>query len=376
MLYTYSFENRKRDLTDILSTIIKDEPRFISNFRRVGDATAQKHEWLEDQLPVRSVYGIYAGENFIKTTPEECAKISKGMLLKLHCGFPSVYAVENISDNQVELSFVFGRKLEELADKLEHVTFDIVSNPYDITEDHIATQHNCNFTQCFRKDIVLSCSVLAVSVWGNVDNQLNRQTAVALSDLARDLNRVAIFGRRVEKTENTKGEAGGLYAFATGDGALEIDAQSDVINSHLINEASQKVLCAGGEPQQVLCSPGQARIICNKYKDRFQVLRSDDRRGAYVAVIVNDINGRGVTIVADPDMPDTECWVVDPECFGFAGVKGNTCADIDTTPKGFDGIRRTATGEFTFVFKNAKQRCCRIKNIQSSYEVLKGLKTK
>ena len=28
MLYSYSFANRKRDLSDVLSTVIKDEPRF------------------------------------------------------------------------------------------------------------------------------------------------------------------------------------------------------------------------------------------------------------------------------------------------------------------------------------------------------------
>ena len=55
MLYSYSFQNRKRDLADILSTVVKDEPRFISNFKTVADATARKHEWLEDQLTGRSV---------------------------------------------------------------------------------------------------------------------------------------------------------------------------------------------------------------------------------------------------------------------------------------------------------------------------------
>ena len=53
MLYSYSFQNKKRDLSDILSTVIKDEPRFISNFKPVENATQQKHEWLEDQIAGR-----------------------------------------------------------------------------------------------------------------------------------------------------------------------------------------------------------------------------------------------------------------------------------------------------------------------------------
>lgn len=31
----YSFANKERDLADILTTVIRDEPRFISNFNRV-----------------------------------------------------------------------------------------------------------------------------------------------------------------------------------------------------------------------------------------------------------------------------------------------------------------------------------------------------
>ena len=41
MLYSYSFQNKKRDLSDILSTVIKDEPRFISNFKPVENATQE-----------------------------------------------------------------------------------------------------------------------------------------------------------------------------------------------------------------------------------------------------------------------------------------------------------------------------------------------
>ena len=54
-IYAYSFANKKRDLSDVLSSVVKDEPRFISNFKTVQDGTAQKHEWLEDQIEGRNV---------------------------------------------------------------------------------------------------------------------------------------------------------------------------------------------------------------------------------------------------------------------------------------------------------------------------------
>ena len=68
----------------------------------------------------------------------------------------------------------------------------------------------------------------------------------------------------------------------TGDGALEIDGDGARLDSFIINDAAQRVLGEGGEPLQILCGPGQARVISNEFKERLQVLRSDDRRGAYV----------------------------------------------------------------------------------------------
>ncbi|MEA4863121.1 MAG: DUF5309 family protein [Victivallaceae bacterium] len=214
-----------------------------------------------------------------------------------------------------------------------------------------------------------------MNVYGGVDNQVNRQTAFALGELARDLNRVARFGRRVEASTAARGEAGGLYCFGTQSGALSVNASGARFDSVMVNDAAQAILSAGGDPVQILCSPGQARVLSNEYKDQLQIVRSDDRRGAYVAVIVNEINGRGMTIMADPDMPDADAWVLDPSGCGLAPLQGRGICDEDATPKGFDGIRRMAIGEITFVFKNARQRICRIQGLQSSAAALAAIKT-
>ena len=383
MLYTYSFSNVRRDLSDILSTVIKDEPRFISNFKRVADATAQKHEWLEDQIAGRAVKAAAASGGVLTLQSGEAAKLRPGTLLTLE-GDSALFAVQNINGENVTVDCVSANGSSLTAETLpaNGGVFKIVSTPMeeatvngDGEENYALSQVNFNCTQIFRKEIVLSGSALAVSVFGNADNQLNRQTAIALSDLSRDLNRVALFGRRVPASAGICGEAGGLYTFATGAGALEIDASSAVLDSYLVNDAAQLVMAEGGEPMQILCSPGQARVISCEYKDRLQVLRADDRRGAYVAVIVNEINGRGLTVMADPDVPDTDCWLLDPSGFGLSNLRGRNITDSDSTPKGFDGIRRTALGELTFEFKNAKQRCCRIKGLKSSAAALAGLRT-
>ncbi len=158
-------------------------------------------------------------------------------------------------------------------------------------------------------------------------------------------------------------------------GALEVDASDVALDSFMVNDAAQSILSEGGEPSQILCSPGQARVLSNEFRDKLQIVRSDDKRGAYVAVVVNEINGRAMTIMADPDVPDTDAWVMDAAGFGLSNLKGRSLSDEDATPKGFDGIKRMALGELTLEFKNARQRLCRIHGLQSSAAALAAIKS-
>ncbi|MBR2643439.1 MAG: DUF5309 family protein [Lentisphaeria bacterium] len=376
MLYSYSFQNRKRDLSDILSTVVKDEPRFISNFKTVADATARKHEWLEDQLTGRSV--TVAGQVSGMVCPASTADLAKIKVgtLAVKANDSALFRVVAVSGTNftVELAAANGSKTASPAsgDVLNIVSTPMAegSNPGDGDETGVTGNANYNCTQIFRKDIILTGSTLAINVFGNADNQLNRQTAFALSELARDLNRVALFGVRAEASASVRGTAGGLYEFGTGTGSLSVDAAGDRLESCIINDAAQKIMGAGGEPTQILCSPGQARVLSGEYKSQLQILRSDDRRGAYVAMVVNEINGRGLTIMADPDVPDTDVWVLDPAGFGLSNLRGRAITDEDATPGGFDGIKRMALGELTFEFKNAHQRLCRISNVQTSVDAL------
>ena len=379
MLYSYSFQNKKRDLSDVLSTVIKDEPRFISNFLPGEEATAQKHEWLEDQISGRSVTVTDYASGIVSVSAADAAKLKKGTLL-VPRNDSVLFQIVSVNGTDVTVAKVADNGSATVAPAAGMV-LNLVSTPVaegsvsgEGDETGITADVQYNTTQIFRKDIILTGSALAVNVFGNVDNQLNRQTAFALGELARDLTRVALFGRRVEVSANTKGEAGGLYFFGTGEGALEIDAAKTGIDSTVINDAAQAVMGAGGDPMQILCSPGQARVLTNEYKKQLQILRSDDRRGAYVAVIVNEINGRGMTIMADPDVPDTDIWVLDPAGLAISNLKGRAITDTDATPKGFDGIKRMALGELTFVFKNARQRFCRIKNLLDSTSALNALR--
>lgn len=375
-LYAYSFQNVKRDLNDVLSTIVKDQPRFISSFTPGECATQQKHEWLEDQIAGRSLTATAVATNTVTASEADVAKLKVGSLLVIKDD-PALFRVESIDSATtftVALVAANGSATTVIA---ANDVLNIAGTPIkegsdngDGEEAYHVSGTEYNYTQIFRKDIILSGSALAVSLNGSVDNQINRQTRIALGELTRDLNRLALFGRRVQPTATTKGELGGLYYFATQPGCLAVNAATNTLDSFVINDAAQMVLGEGGDPTQILCSPGQARVLSNEYKDQLHVVREDPVRGAYVAVIVNEITGKTMTVMADPDMPDTEAWINDVSGFEMCALKGRAIADEDTTPKGFDGIKRSALGELTLGFKNAKQRFCRIHGLKSSATAL------
>ena len=379
MIYSYDLLNKKRDLADVLSTVVAAQPRFISLFPRVADATATKHEWLEDAIAGRSITATAVSGMNVTVSGADAAKVVKGTQLVV-AGDSALFEVANeVTGTTVTLKLVAANGSKKTApannDVLNIVSTPIIEGSTRGEETSRQSGSNYNLTQIVRKDIILTGTALATNVYGNIDNQLNRQTQFALEELSRDLNRMAIFGRRNEVSAASNGTAGGLYEFGLQAEGLSVDAGSAVLDSFIINDAAQAMLGAGGNPTTVLLSPGQARVLSAEFKDKLQVQRSDDRRGAYVATVTNAINGNGITIFADPDIPDTDAWVLDPAGFGLSNLKGRAIKDEDATPKGFDGIKRMALGELTFEFKNAKQRLCRISGLKGSVDVLRSLRT-
>ena len=252
MLYSYSFSDRKRDLSDILSTVIRDEPRFISNFKMVPEARMRKHEWLEDRMQGRSVKAEAISSGVLTVSAADAAKVKTGTLLAPE-GSSALFTVTAVGSSTITIALAAangsGVTLETLP--AEGALFKVISTPMgegsvngEGEENYSLGSAEYNTTQIFRKEIVLSGSALAVNVYGSADNQLNRQTAFALADLARDLNRVALFGRRVEPAPGVRGEAGGLYAFAAGDDGLSIDAEECKIAGGLMWQSSSTISTA------------------------------------------------------------------------------------------------------------------------------------
>lgn len=374
--YSYDFQNQVRDLGDELSSVIEQGSNILRLFAARPDATQRKHEWLEDQITgSRCVVTDTVSSHQCPMSATDLAKLRVGTLVYVE-GDTAVFRVTALDAtyNKATVERV-GANGSAKTDPAEGDVLVVMSTP----EQEATTEgenkihqsgHADNYTQIFRKDIVLSGSALAIATYG-AENSIQRQTIIRLADFSRDLNLQALRGIPVQPSvSGNGGAAGGLFYFGTLDGGLTVDAGNLAFDSFVVNDGAQAVAAEGGNPQVIICSIGQARVLSADMNDKITVVRQDPQRGTFVANVVNDVTGAMMQIFADKAMPDDQAFIVDPDGFGLVALKGRAVWDEDTTPKGFDGIRRTIMGEYTFEFKNAKQRICRVTNLLASATAL------
>ena len=377
---TYSLTNKARDLSSAMNTVIAGKGRFLSRFKSASPATNHKHEWLEDQIKGRGFTVTAYASGKATLSAADFLRVKVGTRFTV-AGHPVVFKVATLeeADKKITASVVAANGDTAKTALAAGDICRIVGTPVrensregdgEYTRRTVSSAYN--HTQIIRKDLGISNSALATKTIDQVENSIARQTEFALQEIDRDMNRQAIWGIRTERDEanDVFGEAGGLYNFAT---ALSVDASGGRLTSKLVNDAVMKVTEEGGNPTALYCTPDQARVLANEYKNNITVMRDDKARGVYVAVVVNEANGQNIEIIGDPDFNDADAWLCDDDCFALSWMR--PVGDTDSTPPDADGISRKMVGEFTLEFHNANQRCCRIKGLKAPAEALAEIAT-
>ena len=377
---TYSLTNKARDLSSAMNTVIAGKGRFLSRFKSASPASNHKHEWLEDQIKGRGFTVTAYASGKATLSAADFLRVKVGTRFTV-AGHPVVFKVATLEEASKKITATVVAENGDTA-KTALAQGDvcrIVGTPVrensregdgEYTRRTVGSAYN--HTQIIRKDLGISNSALATKTIDQVENSIARQTEFALQEIDRDMNRQAIWGIRTERDEanDVFGEAGGLYNFAT---ALAVDASGGRLTSKLVNDAVMKVTEEGGNPTALYCTPDQARVLANEYKNNITVMRDDKARGVYVAVVVNEANGQNIEIIGDPDFNDADAWLCDDDCFALSWMR--PVGDTDSTPPDADGISRKMVGEFTLEFHNANQRCCRIKGLKAPAEALAEIAT-
>ena len=378
--FSYTWANKKRQVLESYELLRQESPLLLGMIGTGAVATSTKLEWLEDSVGPRRIYPTGNSSGTLTVTADEVAMVKVGTLV-MASGGPELFKVDSASGTSIVVSLVAANGgSRTAANAPANVAWNIVADPEkegskagDGAVHQAKTAYN--YTQIFRKDVVISRTGFQVSVFGDNDNLVDYQVSLKLEEMVRDMNGVLVFGHRQERSGSALGMAGGLYEFATGEGALSVDGGgTEALNDITINDAIQQVAGAGGTPTVVYTCPAQARVIGASSRDQIQIVREDRVRGNYVAQVVNALNGSLLTIVADPLMnivPD-QAWVIDPSMMSIHHMQAPM--DEDSTERGFDGVRRSLIAETTFEFNNAKLRACQIKGLLGAEEAIAKLR--
>lgn len=374
--YSYTWANKRRQVLETYEIIRQESPLLLGMIGTGEVATSTKLEWLEDSVGPRRFYPTGNTSGALTVTADEVAMVKVGSLV-MASGGPELFKVDSASGTSITVSLVAANGgTRTAANAPANVAWNIVADPEkEGSEAGEGAVHQAkigyNYTQIFRKDVTLSRSAIQTAVYGNLDNQINNQVSIKLEEMVRDMNGVLVFGHRQERSGSALGMAGGLYEFATGEGALSVDGSgTSALDDITINDAIQLVSGAGGNPSIVYTCPAQARVIGAATRDQVRIVREDRVRGNYVAQVVNALNGSLLTIVADPlmNVVPNEAWVIDPAMMSIHHMQAPT--DSDSTSAGFDGVRRSLIAETTFEFNNAKLRACQIKGLLGADEAI------
>lgn len=373
---TWGLDNTARDLTDILATLVQDQPMFLKRFPVKPPAASVKHEWLEDVLKPRSIAFTAFDPQTGVFTVADSAGWAVGDILRMK-GDPALFRVESLTSTSIAVSVMApnGSSIASLADVTassgtliyDHRPIPQGSNSGESLFSQSGTEYN--YTEIIRGDVEITNTALAVKTYGN-ENAMPYQLRRAMLTIMRQANNICLFGNRGSSSPSSAapGRAGGLYFFGTAAGGLSVNAGGAQLSLKLLNDAAQNILDAGGNPDTVLCGPGQARVISQLMRGQIQLTPGETKRGSFANMIVSESTGQVMDVFIEPNLAslDSDVWVLDSSSLGMVYLRDRQLHSEPATAPGYDGQKWTILGEFTFEFKNAKQKLCRIKGLKDS----------
>ena len=190
--YSYDFSNQRRDLTDVLSTVMAQESNIIQLFPLRPEATQRKHEWLEDQITGdRCTVNGAVSDSKLPMSATDLAKLAVGTQFHVNedSALFKVTAIDT-TNNKATVSLVGANGSEKTMPANGDIIVLVSTPEVEGSEEGENKVHqsgvNYNYTQIFRKEVKLSGTAIQTSVYG-IENDINRQVNLRMIDFVRRL---------------------------------------------------------------------------------------------------------------------------------------------------------------------------------------------
>lgn len=371
----YLYQNRKRDISDVLVTVMSQQPTLISIIPFAPfTISSHKYEWPELTLSAASTTTTADINSSATTLPVVAnAPFPAGTTIRFE-GSDEIARVTN--NDTVNMTIVRGIGGTAGAAVTSGTRVYVVSKPKlvgtvpQFGRNATAPTLNYNYTEIFDFEAISEKSkerIYGVSANSAdpVGDLLNFKVKMELSDVTRRMNNALIWGRRIERTSTVPGTMGGILQFHAG--GNNIAASAATISRKILGDAFQKCFDGGAESvDTILCHPIQARNISNLYANKLMILREDTTLGNRILRVQPDmpIEGYVSTIVVDPTYPNSKVSVFSSKRVRLVNQRPMT--DEDSAPKGADFVSRRGVGEITAEFNSFPTTSCLIENLDTA----------
>jgi hypothetical protein len=211
------FSGTEEDVSDMITMISPSETPLLDALSQPENpASNVLHEWLEESLGPNTVVSSVSHANTSGTAISVAANLANylqaGMVLKntVTAEFVQVTAVVG---NTLTISRGFGSTVAATINAGD--SFYVVSTAElegaDVARDvSLPRSRKNNYVQIFKKDIIVSGTMQAVSQYG-VQNEYDKQMGNRMRELIRDLEKASIIGK---SSGNTLGSASAYRTFS------------------------------------------------------------------------------------------------------------------------------------------------------------------
>jgi len=236
-----------------------------------------------------------------------------------------------------------------------------------------------NYTEIFRNDVKWVGTLDSTALYALGNNARKAPVmwdSFQLKDLVEKLNRQLgksiLKGIGEERDATHRGRMNGIVTMLEAQGAAK-DAAGTAITIDMINDASSEVASNGGLENSLkvlVCGKEQARKISafNVSGNNPVVMRPETTTGSYVNFLQTDLAGTNggamMQIIVDENMDKDKIILLNTDAVKLVPMIDRDWFELDSTPAGYDGIRRGMIGEFTMKFVNAKANGIVIENLQ------------
>jgi hypothetical protein len=366
-----AFEIARSNRIGILSSVMMGQPRQAYD--------GHKMSWLDmrvDATAAATSAAVLVGATTIPVVTGEGNKFRAGMTLS-PTSSQEVILVTAVSGDNLTVVRGFGGTTAAALTSGQVLTIDSVGreeNSLSAVDGIFQPDTVENFFQTMDTALDFSRRALSTLQFGNT-NDLTFQTAERVRQLAIQLNRALVRGRRA--TANIGGKdvtyTGGMRFYLDQAGAIKTDNSAAVLTLDQINAVNAEIIARGGTSNTIAVGIKQARklsalVSANYDSQRLAEWQAD---AGSVLTLPSDLPliGNVNRIVVDTNLADDELMIFDSGMISVVPMNANNAADsgawrtLDATQKGQDGESVRVIGDFAVEFRQSKTHAARLFNI-------------